>query len=164
MLSTVTKRTVKQKIKGTSYVQLSNMGFQPMSELSKEATTSQQTIWFKDKKELRGPRMSEKNDKVIPGDILLPYNVIKTLPSAIQAQIREGKLTGKEIQNYLGDTVNNLVGFRMPNQAMSSNDVLNIAGVLPPHAGDTVVTYTEVTGKTGADFDIDKMYVVRFAL
>lgn len=53
-----------------------------------------------------------------------------------------------------------LVGYRIPNQGMASNDALQIVGILPEENGDTIVAYTGITTKTGSDFDIDKQYLM----
>lgn len=50
-----------------------------------------------------------------------------------------------------------IMGYRIPNQSMSSNDSFEIVGILPPSSGDLAVMYHEITAKTGSDFDIDKM-------
>lgn len=55
---------------------------------------------------------------------------------------------------------NNLIGYRIPNQSISSNDSIEIVGILPPNMGDTAIVYHEITAKTGSDFDIDKMYLM----
>ena len=47
----------------------------------------------------------------------------------------------------------NIIGYRIPNQGLSSNDALEIVGILPEENGDTVVAYTGITTKTGSDFD-----------
>lgn len=50
-----------------------------------------------------------------------------------------------------------IIGYRIPNQSMSSNDSFEIVGILPPASGDLAIMYHEITAKTGSDFDIDKM-------
>ena len=47
----------------------------------------------------------------------------------------------------------NIIGYRIPNQGLPSNDALTIAGILPEAAGDTIVAYVGITSKTGSDFD-----------
>ena len=47
----------------------------------------------------------------------------------------------------------NIIGYRIPNQGLSSNDALEIVGILPEENGDTVVAYTGITTKTGSDYD-----------
>lgn len=58
------------------------------------------------------------------------------------------------------EIVKNIIGYRIPNQAVASIDSFEIVGILPPIAGDQAVVYNEITAKTGSDFDIDKMYLM----
>jgi hypothetical protein len=55
------------------------------------------------------------------------------------------------------EILNTIIGYRIPNQSMSSNDSFEIVGILPPASGDLAIMYHEITAKTGSDFDIDKM-------
>jgi hypothetical protein len=49
------------------------------------------------------------------------------------------------------------IGFRIPNQALNSNDRFKIAGLLPDWMGTTVIVPSAITTKAGSDFDIDKL-------
>lgn len=51
----------------------------------------------------------------------------------------------------------NLIGFRIPTQGVNSIDNITVAGFLSPEEGDTVVVPSEIVGKSGSDFDIDKL-------
>lgn len=42
---------------------------------------------------------------------------------------------------------------RIPNQAVASNNVMEIVGILPQSMGDTIVSYLDMTRLTGSDFD-----------
>jgi hypothetical protein len=53
-----------------------------------------------------------------------------------------------------------IIGYRIPNQKLSSNQPLEVVGILPPSMGDSIMMYTEITTQTGSDFDIDKTYVM----
>ena len=54
----------------------------------------------------------------------------------------------------------NIISYRIPNQSMSSNDKMEIVGILPPQFGDKAVVYHEITAKAGSDYDIDKLYLM----
>lgn len=150
----VTKATVHLPSPGGSFIQMSNAGFTKMKGI-KSLTNSDidpnGIIWFQDDQELKGPQLI--NGEVKPGQVLLPYSIIKAIPDL-------HKKTGAEIKEIMKEVIDGIVGYRIPNQGTSSIDTLEVAGILPPSAGDTMVTYTEITGKTGSDFDIDKMYVM----
>jgi hypothetical protein len=49
------------------------------------------------------------------------------------------------------------LGFRIPSQAYSSMDAFKVKAFLPQYMGKTVVVPSEITTKTGSDFDIDKL-------
>lgn len=46
---------------------------------------------------------------------------------------------------------------RIPNQAVASNNVMEIVGVLPQSMGDTIISYLDMTRLTGSDFDRQSM-------
>lgn len=52
-----------------------------------------------------------------------------------------------------------IVGFRIPNQGLNSSDVMRVRRFLPTEAADTIVVPSEMTGKAGSDFDIDKLNI-----
>jgi hypothetical protein len=49
------------------------------------------------------------------------------------------------------------IGFRIPNQALNSNERFKIVGLLPDFMGATVIVPSLITTKAGSDFDIDKL-------
>lgn len=51
----------------------------------------------------------------------------------------------------------NLIGFRIPTQAPNSIESVVVKGFLPAEAGDIIVVPSEIVGKAGSDFDIDKL-------
>jgi hypothetical protein len=55
------------------------------------------------------------------------------------------------------EKVLNAIGFRIPSQAFNSIDSIRIKGFLDPSYGDMVVVPSEMVGKSGSDFDIDKL-------
>lgn len=70
-------------------------------------------------------------------------------------------MTDAEVLKYLNQPENQKilfgVGARIPDQAMSSNEVFRIKGFLDPSMGSTVVVPSEIVVKAGSDFDIDKL-------
>lgn len=85
-----------------------------------------------------------------------------------------GQIAGMEVllphwfKEYFGEDVDireldprllRAIGFRIPTQGMNSIDNLVIKGFLRPEEGDTVVVPSELVGKAGSDFDIDKLNV-----
>lgn len=57
-----------------------------------------------------------------------------------------------------------VTGYRIPTQALNSIEYLQVAKYLHPKQGATIVLPSEITAKTGGDFDFDKMPVLRKAV
>jgi hypothetical protein len=92
--------------------------------------------------------------KVTPGQVFVTSNYIakfipdwKDLPPA-------------ELKKRIDSRLLKMIGYRIPNQGMSSNSSLEIVGILPESMGDVIIPYIDITTQTGSDFDIDKMYVM----
>lgn len=51
------------------------------------------------------------------------------------------------------------LGFRIPTQGMNSIESIIIKGFLPTSSGNMVVVPSEIVGKSGSDFDIDKLNI-----
>ena len=155
IMSIINKAAVKLKTNGTSLIQMSNYG------LDQNLADETGVLWIKDKQQLAEPRKILVNDKptVLPGQVFISGNLLSNyIPNWRDYSLddlfgadRQGGMFPKEILQ--------LLGYRIPNQAMSSNDALEIVGILPDTYIDTVVAYTGITTKTGSDFDVDKMFV-----
>lgn len=148
----ITKRIVKVQMPGGSYVQMSGASIK--SEVSKDVENG--IWWFNEdakKNGLKPPRIED--GKLKGGQILVPQRMLKKLLPE-----RDRKQGPTWIKNLIDPSALQAIGYRIPNQGMSSNDYLEIVGVLPDSAGDTVMVYDGITTKTGSDFDIDKMYLM----
>jgi predicted NAD-dependent protein-ADP-ribosyltransferase YbiA (DUF1768 family) len=162
------RKSIRPKTKGIGAIQVSAFGFERITDRS-------QIVWLKDAttdedKVLDPPSKKNgyKGDVLISGAILNkmiqntePGETYKTLIDFDS----EGNIVSTErlfgVNGVLGELKDfGAIGYRIPNQGLSSNDALNIAGILPDIAGDIVVPYKEITTKTGSDFDIDKMYMM----
>ena len=150
------KATIKLTSAGGSFVQIAGEGFAQVSSYKKLPVHNKNGIRHlvdADNGNLKGPRIRE--DGSLSAQVYLPFKDIENIPGW-------EKMNDKQLKEALGDTIKNIVGYRIPNQKISGMDSLEIVGILPPAAGDSIVVYDEVTGKTGSDFDIDKMYVMMY--
>ena len=148
-MSIVKDRLVKIKTNGGSFIQVSNFGIDTLTEGQETGVK-----WFIDPK--TGLRPPHIEDSVIkPGQVLLPGSLLtKYIPNWKDMDAADLKaMISPEI-------LENIIGYRIPNQGLSSNDALEIVGFLPEGMGDAVVAYSEIPTKTGSDFDIDKMFMM----
>ena len=155
---------VKIKTNGGSFIQMSNFG------LSKNEAVEQGVIMspkMENGKTTAEPRYyTDENGrkKLRPGQIFISGSFIaKYIPDYKTKKPEElfgytneqGEFIPGLIDN---DILESIIGYRIPNQGLSSNDALEIIGILPEEQGDTIIAYTGITAKTGSDFDVDKMY------
>lgn len=80
------------------------------------------------------------------------------------------KLTFKQARQWLIDkniigqnAEANAIGYRIPTQSVASISALRFVDVFPEIMGDTIMLPEGFTKLTGSDFDIDKLYVARYA-
>ena len=125
----------------------------------------------------------EKKDddgKSIEPWALQPMQIMVPLPQQLQQYVidkygTEDQLSEQALEDFNADVrrdeesfratgektpltwVRRMVGFRIPNQGASSNDVAHVVRFLPPHLGSAVVVPKAIVAKTGSDFDIDKL-------
>lgn len=159
-------RIVKIKTNGGSFIQMSDFGINK-SEADKKGVIW--TPWSKDKvnsyeilKDSDGNVIKSSNGKPLikPAGLLISGSFIaKYVPDYKSKKPEElfGKLNS-ETGEYEGGLIdykilNNVIGYRIPNQGLSSNDAFQIVGILPEEVGDTIIAYTGITTKTGSDFD-----------
>lgn len=160
--SIVNDRLIKIKTNGGSFIQLSNFG------ISKQEGNDKGVVWhpnIENNGKTYEPRKTVNENgrvRIEPAGILISASVIsKYVPNW-----RDYSPTELFVSYQGGDPIidkrisENIIGYRIPNQGLSSNDSLKIIGLLPEENGDTVVAYTGITTKTGSDFDIDKMFLM----
>ena len=168
------KNVGKVRTNSASAIQIANIGFDRISN-----EDANNVLFISDKKELTPPipltneageilyfneagKSSTKKDeeyskmRISKAKIMLPFSSIYSKLGISYEEFKDLWTNGfidKEI-------FNSIIGYRIPNQSISSNDTYEVVGILPPNVGDIGVVYNEITGKTGSDFDIDKMYLM----
>ena len=65
----------------------------------------------------------------------------------------------KKLNTKEGKKLLSAIGFRIPTQALNSIDNIRIKEFLPEEYGDMVMVPLEMTGKSGSDFDVDKLNI-----
>lgn len=153
--SMVNSSGVKLKMPGGPLIQISGFGIaRPTGYTELDKKTKEGILWFGEK-ELSPPKLIKTEEGItsLKGQILVPHTIVESI---------EGweNMSKTELLSKIDKDTLYAIGYRIPNQGLSSNDSLEIVGILPVEAGDSVVLYNEVTTKTGADFDIDKMYIM----
>lgn len=162
--SFITKKTVKLKQLGGAMIQLSNFGWMNNeSNIKLDDTVKDGIIWFKSpSSELKPARL--KDGKFKAAQILIPHSaIVDAFNSLTEVGIIKKsykQMTHNELKALISPEVLKGISYRIPNQGPASNDVFDIVGILPPEMGDTMISFKEITTKTGSDFDIDKSFVI----
>lgn len=97
--------------------------------------------------------------KVLPGQAMIPHSQALKILKKHNISLHDKDV--KSAMALLDPSALELITYRIPNQGMSSNDYLQIVGVLPPGVGDSIVVYDGLPAKTGSDFDIDKLFAMQ---
>lgn len=149
ILSILNSRTVKLQMPGGAFVQQAPAMFEQRGGLE-----NTDIIWLNDGRTLLPPRKGE-GGAVLPGQVLLPSRALSKYKEKFPGRSVQEIATILQKEGLLEG-----VGARIPNQDLASSDYVEVVGILPDYVGDTVVTYPEVTAKTGSDYDIDKMFIM----
>jgi hypothetical protein len=178
-MSIFNKELIKIKTNGGSFIQVSPFGLESVQEIVKDDSGKDPNKVLRsgikivsdnyDPKGLKPPRIDKKTGKVLPGQAMLPYSAIRSAIDKYNKQFKDENdpqrinpwnMSAAKLKEILDPSALQMVAYRIPNQGMSSNDPLEIVGILPAELGDSIIAYDAVPGKTGSDFDIDKMYVM----
>ncbi len=168
LYSMVDKAIVSPKMHGGSHVQVPVTMFEEATKGRSLARKVDGKFVKISKADYNKLTEEEKKGVVLTDDTLKfytkedPYCEIM-LPHWFKEKLSKGRFkTDEDILNYLNNTEEGRdilkgIGFRIPTQAMSSVEVFRVKGFLPQYMGKTVVVPSEITTKTGSDFDIDKL-------
>tara|TARA_R110002049_G_scaffold231127_2_gene403458 strand:- start:46003 stop:52398 length:6396 start_codon:yes stop_codon:yes gene_type:complete len=155
-MSIMNRKMTKISTEGGSFIQVSPFGLETVGEDSGITIVSEDY----NGEALLPPRIEK--GKVLPGQAMITHTqAMKILKK------HKIKLEGKDLKSamaLLDPSALELITYRIPNQGMSSNDYLQIVGVLPPGVGDSIVVYDGLPAKTGSDFDIDKLFAMQNSL
>jgi len=147
LFSHINKRVIDIATNGGSFIQMAPFG------ITEKLADYAGVKWLVEKSELKPP-LKNKDGSISRGQVLIPHNqIVKHIPNYRNMSL-------EDLNAAIDPEALKLIGYRIPNQGMSSNDALEVAGILPPEMGDMVVAYGEITAKTGSDYDIDKMYMM----
>ena len=162
--SIFTKAAIKLKQPGGSAIQMSNYGYEEGDNRYNNIESlpdhiKNEIVWLKPTNELLPPSViiDKHGNKVFQrGQVALPYSALEKIFGDEWYNIKNLPLS--EIKDMIDPKALEIIGYRIPNQKLASNDTLEIVAILPPTVGNTIIAYKEITTKTGSDFDIDKMY------
>ncbi|NBX97397.1 hypothetical protein EBQ81_00835, partial [bacterium] len=137
-------------IKDGVYVPLSKSALKTMSEEEKKSIkmTSSDLKFYK----------KGKNGKISMMECYVSWPFSEVTPEELGLKFENGVYKIPSGDTALFDKrLLNIIGFRIPTQSMNSIENIVIKGFTPAANGDMIVVPSEIVGKSGSDFDIDKL-------
>tara|TARA_R100000458_G_C8274391_1_gene249324 strand:- start:195 stop:3416 length:3222 start_codon:yes stop_codon:yes gene_type:complete len=152
LYSLVNNNVVTRKMPGSQFVLQASTGFegglkaitQEDFDIARRENRDLHDTKLKPLKFYRKEDPNDPNSKTLPMQVYLP-SMYKDVLS-----VEDSKLDSELLQ---------LIGFRIPTEGLNSMDFIEVAGFLPKSFGDTVVVPSEIVGKAGSDYDIDKLVI-----
>lgn len=151
-ISMINKQVIDVHIPGGAFIQRSTLGLEATS--TKVVTPNM----INDGRVLKSINEDGSMDSVVSINLFKYF-----IPNYENLTYREARqwLIDHEI---IGDKAKaNAIGYRIPTQSIASISPLRFVDVFPEIMGDTIMLPEDFTKLTGSDFDIDKLYVARFA-
>jgi predicted transcriptional regulator len=141
----VNNNVISQKMFGDMKVMGASTGFELKARKFKTLTVSEKENieWIDDEKTLDFYHKLS-NGSTSKMEVLLP------------SWFKE--IVGSDI-SQIDSKLLELIGFRIPTQGLNSIDSIKVAGFLPKESGNLIITPSEIVGKAGSDYDIDKLSV-----
>lgn len=151
-ISMINKQVIDVHIPGGAFIQRSTLGLEATS--TKVVTPNM----INDGRVLKSINEEGSMDSVVSINLFKYF-----IPNYENLTYREARqwLIDHEI---IGDKAKaNAISYRIPTQSIASISPLRFVDVFPEIMGDTIMLPEDFTKLTGSDFDIDKLYVARFA-
>lgn len=151
-ISMINKQVIDVHIPGGAFIQRSTLGLEATS--TKVVTPNM----INDGRVLKSINEEGSMDSVVSINLFKYF-----IPNYENLTYREARqwLIDHEI---IGDKAKaNAIGYRIPTQSIASISPLRFVDVFPEIMSDTIMLPEDFTKLTGSDFDIDKLYVARFA-
>ncbi len=146
--SLVTSRLIRQKFNGDALIQVASSG---MEETGERKVGINDTLAFY--------RKDTKTGKTLPAEVMVAMNdnyrhlldKYETVDKLNKA-IANGDLKAEELE---------FIAYRIPTQGFNSMDYFTIKEFLPEESSTSIVLPTAIVAKSGGDYDVDKLNVLR---
>lgn len=154
LISSITKKVINRKLPGGQFIQVSNLGYRN-SDVKfdlENATEDKRIDWLRKVEDI--PFIHVENGKVVPMGCVVGINLFKHIIPNYDTN------TFSENVAFIKNNKLDVIGYRIPTQGQNSTVVMQVVGLLPEQAGDSIILPSEFTGLTGSDFDIDKLFMI----
>jgi len=174
--SLVNKRIIDQMIYGEAYIQGSGIGFEKFTkptekDLEKYGTNG---LLFYRPLDKKGKVTDDPKKTVSIGSMQVKVALQGDFVKLLKLKDLDGKVIGtrerlNELIKYDEEWLNTgdhrkmltMGGTRIPTASMNYIESMEVAEFLPAEAGNIIIVPSEIVAKSGGDFDIDKLIVIR---
>ena len=174
--SIVNKRIVDQMIYGEAYIQGSGIGFEKFTkptekDLEKYGTNN---LLFYRPLDKKGKVTDDPKKTVSIGAMQVKVALQGDFTKLLKLKDLNGKVIGtrerlNELIRYDEEWLNTgdhrkmitMGGTRIPTASMNYIETMEVGEFLPAEAGNIIIVPSEAVAKSGGDFDIDKLIVIR---
>ena len=160
LTAVVYKRLIKQKVNGEALIQVSGAGFEPAKV--RKATAEEKETYGSNGLPFYQKGKAMKVKIALQGDfkkLLKDEEVVKLAKQTGDALKALNILVKQDTWLNKGDNrkMVTIAGVRIPVQGFNSMEFAEIYEFLPESAGNMIIVPSEIVGKAGSDFDIDKL-------
>lgn len=174
--SIVNKRIVDQMIYGEAYIQGSGIGFEKFTKPTKKDLEKYGTndLLFYRPLDKKGKVTDDPKKTVSIGAMQVKVALQGDFTKLLKLKDLNGKVIGtrerlNELIRYDEEWLNTgdhrkmitMGGTRIPTASMNYIETMEVGEFLPAEAGNIIIVPSEAVAKSGGDFDIDKLIVIR---
>jgi len=174
--SIVNKRIVDQMVYGEAYIQGSGIGFEKFTKPTKKDLEKYGTndILFYRPLDKKGKVTDDPKKTVSIGSMQVKVALQGDFTKLLKLKDLNGKVIGtrerlNELIRYDEEWLNTgdhrkmitMGGTRIPTASMNYIETMEVGEFLPAEAGNIIIVPSEAVAKSGGDFDIDKLIVIR---
>lgn len=169
LTSIISKKVIKTKAPGNSYVLGSQEGFKIKEGDAAAGKLKDSGIVFSqnfDPKEgLLPARYDEETGTILPDQIMVPFKFRDEVGKILNLKdfVVEGE-DGRMMMdtNKIPEKLLKLFGYRIPTGGRNQMASVEIVGFLPETSGDLILAPRDFTKRMGSDFDVDKLYAYNY--
>lgn len=160
LTAVVYKRLIKQKVNGEALIQVSGAGFEPAK--IRKATAEEKETYGSNGLPFYQKGKAMKVKIALQGDfkkLLKDEDVVNLAKKTGDALKALNILIKQDTWLNKGDNrkMVTIAGVRIPVQGFNSMEFAEVYEFLPESAGNMIIVPSEIVGKAGSDFDIDKL-------
>jgi exodeoxyribonuclease-5 len=169
LTSIISKKVVKTKAPGNSYVLGSQEGFKIKEGDEAAGSLADSGIVFTDsfdpKVGLQPMRHDPATGQILPDQIMIPFKFRDEQGKILN--LKNFTIEGPDGRIMLDSSkipakLLKLMGYRIPTGGRNQMATIEIVGFLPEASGDLVLAPRDFTKRMGSDFDVDKLYTYNY--